>query len=92
MDEAAFRSAAAQKGYGEPAEKTLAPGTVNDDHTHDVSLFVYVQDGEFIVDVDKNGTFETQVCLPGDTIEVLGGVAHIERVGPDGTKLLVARK
>lgn len=92
MDEAAYRRAAAKKGYGDPAEKTLAPGVVNDNHIHDVSLFVYVLEGEFTVDVETDGKFKTNTCLPGDVIEVPGGVAHIERIGPDGTKLLVARK
>lgn len=92
MKEYAYRTAAAEKGYGHPTEKVLAPGVVNDEHTHDVSLFVYVQEGEFTVDVEKDGAFETNKCLPGDIIEVPSGVSHIERIGPQGTKLLVARK
>lgn len=92
MDEAAYRVAAAQKGYDTPTVKSLEPGTVNESHTHDVALFVYVQEGEFIVDVEAGAEFTTNVCLPGDTIEVPGGVVHIERVGREGTTLLVARK
>ncbi len=92
MDEATYRAEAAQKGYDTPTEKSLTPGTVNDRHTHDVALFVYVLEGEFIVDVETGTEFVTSVCLPGDTIEVPSGVAHIERVGGEGTNLLVARK
>lgn len=92
MDEAAYRAAAAHKGYDTPTVKSLEPGTVNESHTHDVALFVYVQQGEFIVDVEADTEFRTKVCLPGDTIEVPGGVVHIERVGHEGTTLLVARK
>lgn len=92
MDETAYRTAAARMGYDTPTEKSLAAGVVNENHKHDVALYVYVQDGEFTVDVEQDGTFVTNLCLPGDTIEVPGGVAHIERVGPSGTKLLVARK
>lgn len=92
MTETQYLAAVTAKGYGDPVQKVWEAGIVNDAHTHDVGLFLFIQDGEMAVAVDPEGKEQTTICRPGDTIEVPAGVVHAERVGDRGVTFLVARK
>lgn len=88
MTEEEYRTALCAKGYASPVEKTWEPGRLNDTHTHDVALFLYITAGEMTV--TQGG--ERTLCRPGDSVEVPGGVDHVEEVGPPGVTFLVAKK
>lgn len=92
MDVSQYLRSASERGYPDPAPKTLDAGTVNERHAHDESLFVFVEAGEFFVEIFEDGRSSTTACGPGDTIEVPAGVEHAESVGSNGAKLLVARR
>lgn len=86
MTEDDYRQAAAAKGYGAPVEKHWAPGHLNDTHAHDGDLFLLILEGGMAVGPKASATPLT----PGETIEVPGGVEHIEQVGDKGVRFLVA--
>ncbi|MEQ9328016.1 MAG: hypothetical protein RJQ21_12075 [Rhodospirillales bacterium] len=92
MTEADYLASLAPKGYGEAVGKTWEPGLLNDTHTHDVALYLYIRQGAMTLDVGAGAAMLTTACGPGDVIEVPAGVAHVERVGPGGVSFLVARK
>ncbi len=88
MEEAQFRKACVDEGYGEAEPLTCKPGQTNDMHTHDFSAFLFVKEGEFTV-VRESGPVTHG---PGDTCKVDAGTLHAERIGAEGANVLVGRK
>lgn len=92
MNETEYRNSAAEKGYAAPVLKVWEAGLFNDTHTHDVSLYLFIQDGQMSLDVETADGLQKTTCWAGDTIEVPAGIVHTERVGADGVTFLVARR
>lgn len=88
MHQRNYRKTAAEKGYGAPVEKNWAPDHPNDSHSHDGDLFPLILEGGMAVGAKADPTW----CGTGATVEVPGGTDHIERVGPDGVRFLVAAR
>jgi quercetin dioxygenase-like cupin family protein len=90
MSEAAFRAAAADKGYGAPVEKTWAAGHFNDWHVHPFCLFVYILGGEMTLELETAAGVEAVHLGPGGSIEVPVNVRHTERIGDTAARFLSA--
>ncbi|WP_404379595.1 cupin domain-containing protein [Caenispirillum salinarum] len=88
MSVQAYHQSLETKGYDAPVEKTWTAHRLNDTHTHDVDLYLYILDGEMTV----SGPGYSTVCRPGDTIEVPGSQDHVEQVGDQGVRFLVATR
>jgi len=88
MDEQGYRTDARAHGFEEPVAKTWDAGLVNDIHTHDVDLYLLIQAGEMVV--ERGGA--PTLCRSGDSVLVPGREPHVERVGPAGVTLLVAKR
>ena len=89
MDESAYRAKMAAEGYGEVEVLTREPNHQNELHTHDFAAAVLVLEGEITVTV-ADGAITT--CRAGDTFALGANIEHSERIGPDGLRLLIARK
>ncbi len=88
MTEEEFRQELEQRGYGTPEIMEAGPGPLKELHTHDQSQLVLVLSGEFIMIND--GGFTTYG--PGDWYEHVAGTLHTEQIGPNGVKVLLAKK
>ena len=86
MTEDEFRLFAKKEGYTAPEFKTQPPNAFFDQHAHKDDLIAFIQDGEFIVETDKNRkSFKTgELCI------VEAGLVHTDCVGRDGAKYLMA--
>ena len=88
MTEQEFRDAASRDGYDAPTQVDWEAGLVNEDHTHEFSVRIFVLSGELkVVCSDR-----TSICHAGDNDALEAGIMHAEYVGTDGVKFLVARK
>lgn len=83
-----FEDTACRDGYGEPKLVHFDPSSRSEMHSHDQVSFVYVLEGEFILNTDDGAPRHG----PGETCLLPKGVAHAEEAGPDGATILVARK
>ncbi len=88
MNEDQFRQELKERGYGDPEIMEAEPGPIKELHTHDQSQLVLVLTGEFIM-MNANG-FTTYG--PGDWYENVAGTLHTEQIGPNGVKVLLAKK
>ena len=88
MNETQFKQALKDQGYGEAERAEYRQSSAKDMHVHDITAFVYVVSGEFVLRTE-DGTKSHQ---PGDTCEVAAGTLHTEETGPDGATVLIARK
>ncbi len=88
MNEEQFRQELQERGYGEPEILEAGPGPLKELHTHDQSQLVLVLSGKFIM-INESG-FTTYG--PGDWYENLAGTLHTEQFGPQGCKVLLAKK
>lgn len=77
-----------REGYGEPSSVRLEASSRSAPHTHDLVSFVYVVDGEFILNT-ADGAARYQ---PGETCILDANVEHAEEAGPAGAAILVARR
>ncbi len=57
---------------------------LNETHSHDVALCIYIQEGKMTFDVDGPNGFQTMTCRPGQTIEVPAEALHSESAGFEG--------
>ena len=89
MDESAYRAKMAAEGYGEVEVITREPNYRNGLHSHDFGASVLVLEGEITVKVADG---DTTTCRVGDTFALGANIEHSEHVGPDGLRLLIARK
>lgn len=83
-----FEETARRDGYGAAKEVSFAPRSRSETHRHDKVSFVYVLDGEFIL----NTADGAPSYLPGQTCLLDADVEHAEEAGPEGATILVARK
>ncbi len=89
MDESAYRAKVAAEGYGEVEVITREPNHRNEPHTHDFGASVLVLEGEITVTVADG---DTTTCRAGDTFALGANIEHSEHIGPEGLRLLIARK
>jgi len=77
-----------KEGYGEPKQVSFEPLSKSVAHTHDKMSFVYVLEGEFILNTaEATPRYQlSETCILDKDIE------HAEEAGPDGAVILVARK
>lgn len=89
MDEAKFRQERIAEGYKEFNVVEWEPGRINTMHRHDFAAHVLVLAGEIAVAAEGDGA---KTYRPSDTFVFARGVPHEETIGPEGVKLLSARK
>ena len=89
MDEASFRTAREAEGYENFNLVDWPAGQVNEMHTHDFGAHVLVLEGEISVTLEDG---KVTTCRAGDTFALDGGIPHEEAIGPEGVKILSARK
>jgi hypothetical protein len=75
-----------EPGYEETIQS--GPGPLKELHTHDQSQLVLVLSGKFIMINERGFT----AYGPGDWYENLAGTLHTEQFGPQGCKVLLAKK
>lgn len=83
-----FREQALSRGFDEVIERTWAPGTVLEAHTHPFEADALVVQGEMWL--GENGV--ERRLLPGDTFHLPAGAPHTERYGDTGAVYWVARR
>lgn len=88
MDDAAFRAELARQGYGEPEVIERKPDHHNPEHTHDFAVSALILAGELSVTTAAG----TTTCKAGDTFLLGAGIPHSEQYGPDGARVVYARR
>ena len=83
-----FERQARNEGYGATKRVEFAALSRSETHTHDKISFVYVVEGEFILNTAKGAARH----LPGETCVLAANVEHAEEAGANGATILVARK
>ncbi len=83
-----FSRQARADGFDEVLERSWAPLTVLDTHTHPFAVQALVTQGQMWLTI--NG--QTQALQPGDRFELARDVPHEERYGPEGATYWVARR
>ncbi|MSQ67182.1 MAG: hypothetical protein EXR83_03155 [Gammaproteobacteria bacterium] len=86
MTETEFRAEIAARG-GEPYPVELAADYFKDSHTHDFTARGLVLDGEFTLSFAG----AAHHLVAGADFELTAGIAHTERTGAAGARLLAAR-
>ncbi len=84
----AFRTQALAAGFTEVLERAWAPDTVVGPHTHPFEASALLVAGDMWLTVEGG----TRHLLPGDRFELVAGVLHAERYGPQGATYWVARR
>ncbi|PWJ16940.1 cupin domain-containing protein [Jannaschia seohaensis] len=83
-----FKAICRGKGYALPKQVSFEALSRSVSHTHDQVSFVYVLEGEFILNTPAGRT-----CYgAGETCLLDADVEHAEEAGPSGAVILVARK
>lgn len=83
-----FAAAARAAGFDEVLERTWAPNTVLDTHTHPFAVQALVVQGELWL-ADAGGERHLR---PGDRFTLAREVPHAERYGAEGATYWVARR
>lgn len=83
-----FEAEARANGFDEVLERTWAPNTVLDVHTHPFAAHALVVRGEMWLTVGDT----TRHLLAGDRFELDRDVPHAERYGDEGAAFWVARR
>jgi len=83
-----FKREARDAGFDEIVERTWAPSTVLETHTHPFAVRALVTDGEMWLIVGD----DERHLLPGDHFALEREVAHAERYGPHGATYWAARR
>ena len=86
MTEDEFRLFAEKEGFTAPEFKPQLPNAFFDQHAHKDDLITFIQDGEFIVEADKN----RKSFKAGELCIVEAALVHTDYVGRDGAKYLMA--
>ena len=87
FDERAARADMAAKGFKNVVLVEWAPGEFHDTHSHDFPAYAWVLDGSMEVETEGGKV----VYKKGDLLTLPKGRPHIERIGPNGIRLLSAR-
>jgi quercetin dioxygenase-like cupin family protein len=88
MDETAYREKVAAEGYDAPEVIVREANTDNQPHTHDFGASALILEGEITVTTADGPT----TCRTGDSFALDARVEHRETIGPDGLRMLIARK
>lgn len=88
MDDAAFASDLAARGFTDIDTRTLAPGSATDAHAHAFDVRALVVAGEITLGVDG---VETRYPT-GKVFTMENGRAHTETVGAEGVTYVVGRR
>lgn len=88
MTRSEFEELARCEGYAEPKIVSFEPLSRSKTHRHDKVSFVYVLEGEFILNTAELAPRHG----PGETCLLDKNVDHAEEAGPEGATILVARK
>ncbi len=83
-----FAADARARGYDEVLERTWAPATVLESHTHPFALRAVVVAGEMWLTVGD----DVRHLRPGDEFALERDVPHAERYGAEGATYWVARR
>lgn len=77
-----------KEGYTETKLVHFEPLSRSETHSHDKVSFVFVLEGEFIL----NTAVGAACYSPGETCLLEKNINHAEEAGPNGATILVARK
>ncbi len=88
MNEDLFRQDAQAHGYSDFHVKDFVPNRDGPLHTHEFSVMLLVLEGQFFL-AFGDGKAE---YLPGEVCELAANVMHVERAGPTGAKVLLAKR
>lgn len=88
MNEAEFKQACLNQGYGAAEALECAPNMSGDMHTHEFSAFAMVTRGEFTVLLESGPVTHK----PGEVCKVDAGTLHTEQTGAEGATLLIGKK
>ena len=88
MTKKEFEELVLREGYSKPTLVQFEPQSRSDMHRHDAVSFVFVVNGEFIL----NRAEGASRYLPGETCLLDKEVEHAEQAGAEGATILVARK
>ena len=77
---------AEKEGYTAPEFKTQPTNAFFDQHAHKDDLITFIQDGEVVVETDKN----RKSFKAGELRIVEAVLVHTDSVGRDGAKYLMA--
>jgi len=83
-----FERQARNEGYRATKRVEFAALSRSETHTHDKISFVYVVEGEFILNTPEGAARH----LPGETCLLGANVEHAGEAGANGAAILVARK
>ena len=84
----AFEAESRAAGFEEVLERTWAPDTEFETHTHPFDVQAVVVQGEMQLSCEGR----TRLLRAGDTFTLARGVPHSERYGPEGATSWVARR
>ena len=88
MTEEHFRQLALERGYGDFQAKAYAPHNDGPLHTHPFSVMLLVTQGHFAL-AFEDGKTDYQ---PGEVCELAANVLHVERAGPVGASIVLAKR
>ena len=83
-----FRQELRERGYGDAEIMEFEPNREKEMHTHDQSAMSLVISGEFTLALESGST----TYGPDEWCENPAGTSHTERIGPNGAKVLPAKK
>ena len=83
-----YRAQRLSEGFDEVLERSWAPNSVQDSHTHPFSVRALVVAGHMWLTVGQ----ETQELKPGDEFRLDKNTPHAELYGPEGATYWAARK
>lgn len=87
MDEQAARDEMAKKGFKNVVLLDWPSDEFHDTHSHEWPVYVRILEGSMTVETAGGKT----VCKAGDLLTLPANEPHIERIGPNGIRLLSAR-
>jgi uncharacterized cupin superfamily protein len=87
LDEDAFRAGLLARGCRTIGIVEWEPGRVSPTHTHEFTARGLILEGGFTLETADGA----RTLTPGDIFELAAGVAHVERVGPRGARILSGR-
>ncbi len=88
MNEEEFARQLEHNGYAAGQFKDFPPNADGPMHTHDFSVMLMVVSGKFTLAREDGET----TYGPGEVCELAAGVAHTERTGPEGARVLSGKK
>lgn len=88
LSEQQFRELVRERGYQDLQTKEYPPNNDGDLHPHPFSVMLLVLEGEFALRFADGITH----YRPGELCELDANVMHMERTGPTGAKIVLAKR